>query len=239
MKVKLQSDFRDFYDHVFCGSWEQPNVIFSRMMTNGPARHQMFIELQKAGLTVPRHGTVHEMIEQYMTEWKRAGTESYAKIQSIVIYDDPHAHAGDGKRMITVEQAESIPDTHHLFASEYIPAQPNGYGLSLRYLRIGRRQFWLRYISKSDWRSNCGDVTIDVLSEEKPKENIPTDRGLCWEAPMMAVDFVGADKLYAIDLNVSPGLAGTGIEERVRPMDILAELEWWYAKQLHPRCTVL
>jgi len=47
--------------------------------------------------------------------------------------------------------------------------------------------------------------------------------------PLLAIDFVKADKLYAIDYNVAPGLMGTGIEALLTPSDIFEELKVWFS----------
>lgn len=114
------------------------------------------------------------------------------------------------------------------FAVEFLPTGPGPGSVSLRHLRVGRRQFWLRYISDDSWRSNCGEGAVGLLCEEAPRpleEVAPQLRS----SPLVAVDFLQiGSQLYAIDLNVAPGLVCTGVERRMTPSEVYAEIAAWF-----------
>ena len=190
LRVKLVSDFIDYYDHWF-DSFDT-DLIYERQSTGGMGRLQMLKYLQSLGLLVPDFGQVKELHQKWQ--------------EYVVIYLNERAHRGEGKTLLPFSAAmEQYPN--HL-ATEYIPALPSGHGLSWRYLQVGDKVFWVEYASSSDWRSNCGDVTIKVLSREKDSYNDKIKH------PLYAVDFVPAgNKLYAVDFNVAPGIKGTGVEE--------------------------
>ena len=120
--------------------------------------------------------------------------------------------------------ADALRDYPDCLAAEVIAANGDGLGESLRYLRIGRRRFWLHYTSANDWRSNVGAVTIEVLCEEKPMTGAHDDGvGLA----LFAIDFIragGIGPLYAVDFNTAPGLAGTGIERRLTAREAYTEI---------------
>lgn len=229
MLISLKSDFRDYYDHIFAGSWQQGAHCLERLSTAGPERRVMFDILKGLKLVTPHVGTVSELNAILMGEFSYLGSSSLIddymrNLTDVVVYLDNKAHRGEGKIRLNIKHA--IKEYPNHFASQYIPSTARGFGVSLRYLRIGRRQFWLRYTSRNDWRSNVGDVCIEVLSEEVPKS---LNDILKLSEPMLAIDFVKADKLYAIDYNVAPGLMGTGIEALLTPSDIFEELKVWFS----------
>ena len=230
MNIKLNSDFHDFYDHWFASPNQKTDFVLDRNTTDGLTRPNMFKTMRSMGLTTPMHGKVRdlyaELIErtpfQNLSEKKRFAEELF----QVVVYTDISAHCGDGKLLLGLEEAKNHYPEH--FASEYIPALPNGFGQTLRYMRIGKRQFWLRYTSTDDWRSNCGNVHIEVLCEETAKSREELQKAP-FNRPIFAVDFVSANDLYAIDLNVSPGLKGTGIEEFISAKEVYSEIQDWFS----------
>lgn len=231
MKIALLSDFHDFYDHAF--DIGNVDATFSRISTGGLSRPEMLSHLEAyCKVKVPLHGQVKSLKEKLLGKLAYLGNskliDDYMNgCMDVVVYVDEYAHGGVGKIKINVMEAVAQYPNH--YASEFIPANPKGLGESLRYLRLGRRQFWLRYWSMDDWRSNCGDVHIKVLGEELAKSDSDLIR---LQEPLVAIDFVKADKLYAVDYNIAPGLSGSGIENFISPSEIYTELKAWSGKRL-------
>jgi hypothetical protein len=215
MIAALETDFRDFYDHWFAGSWQVPDVVFERRARGGMRRSAMLSWLEQLGLRVPAHGRVCELAPRLLDGYP-AGM---ADILDVVVYLDEAAHAGEGKVRLSV--TEALAQHPHAYASEFIPANQRGLGESLRYLRIGRRQFWLRYTSADDWRSNSGEVQVELLREERP-----ADAPWAVPHPLFAVDFVpaGSAGLYAVDFNTAPQIGGTGVEEWMSGREVYDEV---------------
>lgn len=214
--VGLHTDFHDYYDHAFAARWQGAKHTFERTSTQGLGRREMLTYLGFLGLTTPLYGKVRDLVAHF----RSVHDAVILQLVDLVVYTDPRAHAGEGKVKLSLDEAlAQYPDC---LASEHVPATMNGTGQSLRYLRIGTRQFWLRYTSRDDWRSNCGEVEIELLSEEEPKQIGDLGRiGL----PLFAVDFVSAGKaLYAMDFNTAPGLRGTGVEDRLTPTEVYQEI---------------
>jgi hypothetical protein len=201
-KVRLISDFHDYYDHWF--DEFNAELVFERLSTGGMSRPQMLAYLKSLGLRVPFFGRVRDVYEYVLRGFKEI--PRIDTIFAMVVHLDEKAHRGEGKVMLSLRDAlEKYPDC---FAVEYIPARPDGLGLSWRYLQVGDKIFWLEYFSRDDWRSNCGDVEVRVLSRERDGYNNKI------RYPLYAVDFIpAAGKLYAIDFNIAPGIKGTGVEE--------------------------
>ena len=209
MQIKLQSDFRDFYDHWFCGSHQEPDAVLRRMSEGGMSRPDMFKVFEQHGLIPPKHGIVRELVPALQKEYgDPAGRLN--NIMEVVVYLQPRAHRGEGKIKCSWQYAlDFYPNK---FAAKFIPATQAGVGMSLRYLRVGTRQFWLKYTSANDWRSNCGDVSVELLSRQTDLEEPPK---LLPEHPLLAVDLLPiVRKVYAIDLNTAPGIKGTALEDQ-------------------------
>lgn len=197
LRVKLKSDFVDYYCH-----WaDRDGYEFIRMAHGGPSRPEQFNILAGAGIELPPYGRVEK--------W-------YADPAALlVVYLDEMAHRGEGKRL--VQAGEAIKDHPGCLATRWI-GEP---GQSYRCLRIGYREYWLSYHSETDWRSNAGDVEVKLLLE--PLYAIPR-----LHYPLYAIDFVtDGDKMYAVDLNVAPGLSGTGIEEVLPARLAMQSIKEW------------
>lgn len=196
-KVRLRSDYWDYYDHWFDVI---AGITFERFSHSGMSRREIFEFLGSIGVRVPFYGKPQEVFEQL-----DKFSKEYPQLIDVVVYLDERAHRGEGKvKVLLPEALETYPN--HL-VSQYIPALPSGAGLSWRYLQVGDKVFWLRYCSRDDWRSNCGDVKVEVLSRERDGYHPRI------AYPLFAVDFVPAGKtLYAIDFNVAPQVKGTGVE---------------------------
>ncbi len=204
MKIGLKSDFEDYYDHCFTSAWEEADKVFERLTTVGMPRSTMLLYLDSIGLATPLHGRVQELVP-VITERSGMPQRIAEELFEVVVYEDEHLHTGKGKRKLSCRDA--LAQFPEAYASVFIPSHPGKGGTSLRYLRVGMRQFWLRYTSHDDWRSNCGEVSVELLGEEEPAE---TPHQIPY--PLFALDFVKADRLYAVDLNIAPRVGGTGIE---------------------------
>ena len=174
----------------------------------------MFAFLKRVGLEVPIHGIVQEMYAR-MEEYERETVES---TMDLVVYLDEMAHRGEGKIRLGFKEAQDAYPNR--FASMYIHP-PQDLAQSTRYLAVGDRAFWLWYESVDDWRSNCGDVRIAVLGEEKAgRYPIPF--------ALYAIDFVPIGKQnarLAVDFNVAPGIRGTGVEERLSAQEAVEAIK--------------
>jgi hypothetical protein len=204
VRIRLKSDFHDFYDHWFAGSWQEANLVFERYTRSGPSRPEMMELLAGQGMTVPRYGRVRELAKSLPGE-----TE-------LVVHLDELAHQAEGKIKCAVNEAvQSYPD---FFGVEYIESGCAG-GCTLRCVCIGQREFWMEYYNPRGWRSNAGDVSITMLAGSVRQE------GLLPEFPLWAIDYVPAGgRLYAIDFNIAPRLEGTGLEDRITPWQAYREI---------------
>lgn len=203
MKLKLHSDFDDYYD----GGFEQEGVAFDRFSEDGPSRREMYALLEQAGYRVPRHGTVEELAARITREWQQMDVPVSASVirqmTDLVVYATARSHGGDIHLVSIDEALRFFP--HH-YCTELIRVQSGERGWMLQYLQIGDRCWWLNYASSNNWRSNVGDCQIEVIEEG------PRGYHAFFKEPIFSIDFLPAQELYAIDYNVGLKLAGTGIE---------------------------
>jgi hypothetical protein len=210
MRIALKSDFRDYYDHGFEAPHPTHTWLWERYARGGLARPDRLAYLAGLGLRTPLHGSTRQLVERVLAAQPPGVRARLMQHLELVLSTDPLAHPGTPKVKMTMAEAVAAYPDH--FAVEFIPANPEGHGESLRYLRIGRRQFWLGYASTNHWRSTAGETMIGVLAEEKPLPEAGCD-GMAW--PLFAIDFIrawGRGALYAVNFTTAPALAGTGIE---------------------------
>lgn len=229
--LELNSDFRDYYDHWFAGSGQRTDNTYERQSRSGMERPAMLNYLKGLGVTTPAFGTVRDIASRMASFAQGLPTDRLNHLLrdagDVVVYTDPGAHGGGGKLKLSLAAALEQYPNH--FASEYIPNSASGHGQSIRYLRIGQRQFWLRYTSRDDWRSNCGDVEIEFLGEDFSA----TPRALMGPShvPIFAIDFVFSTHMYAVDYNIAPKLTGTGLEDVMPGKAVFQEILNWYQGQ--------
>lgn len=214
--MKLVSDFRDYYDWRFDGRGDE----FVRLAANsGPDKREQFRLLRDAGFAVPPTGTLDELREQY--EWREG------RIRRVVAYTDPLAHTGEGKELWSIDRFRSNPHmggvdrfaaTRDTFCSAFVEGPR---GVSWRRLQLGRHVFWIEYRSDADWRSNCGEGDTVLLEAQLDAGYHPLIR-----LPLFAIDFVhGAKEMYAIDFNVAPGVAGSGVQRHLTASEAVEAIE--------------
>jgi hypothetical protein len=215
--VRLVSDFSDCTDAWFDADGPE----FRRVSTEGPGKRSQFALLCAAGFRVPPHGPVKDVTN---TWW----AEECCWPQLVVAYEDEQAHCGKGKRLLRPEhykwdgcvtRIRECDRLNSLFCSAYLGKVPRIPSVSWRLLQVGYHRFWVEYTSRTDWRSNCGDGNCQVIGVERdagPHPALPY--------PLWAVDFVLGKEMYAVDLNVAPGIRGSGVERVVSPRELAASI---------------
>ena len=196
MGIKLKSDFTDFYDAWFdSGECSENDIIFRRCRSSEYSRGQVFKYLKSIGCKVVRHGSCEEM-----------GLTS----KQLVVYTEPRKHNGGGK--VLMDASEAMLSLPNYLCSEY---HGDRVGYSIRYLQLGEFWFKIEFISKDDWRSNCGSNTeMRVIDSGYGMHKIIKE-------PIFAVDFVQTKNgLYATDFNIAPKADISYLGDMVRPMDI-------------------
>lgn len=218
VNVKLNTDFIDMYDHWFDLEGE---LVLNRRMNQGPNRIEMYKMLNAVGLKTPKFGMVADLYKDLASQWggKDAMQKAeYGKLIEMVVYTDLTSHVGEGKIKVSLEEARDQYPGH--FASQFIPTSKTYASRTERLLVVGRHHLWIEYISKDDWRSNCGDVQMTGLDPNFTHGGRPVQINEL-QIPLYAIDFVAVgNERLAIDFNVSPGIKGTPGEEMMTGKEI-------------------
>lgn len=204
MKVKLKSDFRDFYDHAFDLKADR---VFTRLAKTTVRKD---IDLQYA-----QHQGIPTIVPIPISSSRLI---SYP----IVLHTDITSHRGESKQLVfNAIDVMSIINKTRCQEAFYTPFVGSP-GKSYRTLWIGNRyRCQLFYESFDDWRSNVGNVEITILDFEEGDWSDDIRKHFS-ECPLLAFDFVEDSRgvRHLIDINAAPGLSGTGIEDMIYPGSI-------------------
>lgn len=175
-----------------------------------PSRRQAFQIMQEAGVPTLPWGSWSEMAQRF------PGRE-------LVIYHDQMLHAAEGKSLWKPGQAAP--------ANEMLATPLMTTGSSVRILRIGHRLMTLIYRSEDSWMSNEGaEGSIDLIEGPRWPWQMAIDSVA---RPIWAIDMVAepgspaarwlsnrerdapppAGGFLACDLNLAPGIQGTGLHQ--------------------------
>jgi hypothetical protein len=225
--IRLQSDFNDFYDHCFASSHEKAAFQHNRFSRTSRTRRDDFAILKQMGVQTVQHGTPAQILDYLIAEHPGITRDMLCQISQVVVYTEDTSHRGEGKLLVPMTTA--LEEYPYAFCSLYMPtyADWRHHGAySFRYVRAGLRQFWVKQVSLSDWRSNCGEGFSEVLTEAERADAY----GL---VPLYAIDFVSIGReLLAVDYNDAPGLKGGGLDFYLTPSDVYKEIEGFYRQFL-------
>lgn len=231
VKIKLHSDFHDYYDHYFD---KDGDIVFDRMMRGGPSRSEAFKILERFACSVIPHGSAKTLYDRIIKReivlpWfahLKYDDNMYTHPEDrrirwmsdlrFVVYVDEQSHAGDGKILVKAEDAVQLYPDH--LASLYIhPFGTGGLPFSIRRLHIGTKVFMIKYTSHHEWKSNCGeDIEIILTGQsDSAKALFPL-----YPLPLFAIDNISHN--FSVDFNVSPGIARC--VQEVLPAQEAAEL---------------
>ncbi|HNC59117.1 MAG TPA: hypothetical protein PLP33_27065 [Leptospiraceae bacterium] len=208
LNIKLHTDFRDCYDYMF----DREGIPFIRFSQDILSKREQFKLLEASGFLVPPNNYMYKLVYSLYSP------------KNYVVYVNPNLHRGEGKLLISRGEALSRAEDLSLlncYASHHIDAQSSK---SHRILNIGNRQFRINYSSDDTWRSNCGNVKVEFDGEVTEDLKIPsplTGRAL-W-----AIDFVA--NMYAVDLNTSPSIKGSGVEDILSNTEIYELIRDFYS----------
>ena len=211
--MKLQSDFRDYYDFAF--SKDDKVTFFRNAGDRSMSKLDQFHLLQKLDLRTPMYGTP-----------KILSANGLGRDDLVVVYIYDKAHCGEGKTLIDLSLA--LQDHPCTLCSQWVNTTGSfDESRSYRLLQIGDRAWWLRYEGIGGWMSNHCEDTMIYIESECSAINAEVLRPY----PLFSIDFMFPvntpydDKLnlldgYAIDFNSAPGMKWTGIDEILQPWDV-------------------
>lgn len=140
-----------------------------------------------------------------------------------IFYLNELSHSGQDK---VLANSLEISKEKKILSSKFIE---NSYSTSFRVLFIGKKRFTLQYQSNHDWKSNLGEVSINlIINDETILELLPERPKYSEAFPLLAIDFVKnfeTEEYFALDLNTSPGLKGTPVQEILPAYKVVSYLQ--------------
>lgn len=212
-KIKLTTDFRDWYDHIFYSGNEKCDAEIIRIAHDPKysiSKPEQFNILGKRlKLNVPIHGNIQDWANRISPD------------TLVVVYLDEFAHQGEAKELMTM--GEGLKLYPEKFFSVFIDTATDEFkSTSHRYLQMGDRAWRISYSNPETWLSNVGEsVEIRVMFEDE--QNIRNrDYEFCSLYPIFAIDFVMKNNTLplAIDFSTAPGTKYTGLDKICSATDI-------------------
>lgn len=198
----------DYYDHHFdLRAFNQGAPVWNRNVRKDfPKRRESLIALEWASWSTPRWGPVAAFVNFPQ--------------QRVVVYTDETMHQGIGKELLTVEQARA-KHYDELLCTFFVDSA-GASAISRRWLAVGHRVLVFEYESRDDWRSNYDTTDIRFVEELSSCPESLRRLMSAYTTPIIAIDCVqarGTSRWLATDLNLAPGMRGSGIEDIISPAE--------------------
>ena len=194
--MRLLSDFTDYYDTVFDGEGEELKRYDNRG-TSFPVSMWEIIRLLNIHNTVPLYGYPYSLFEDLKQDSK------------VIVYTHPYyKHTKE----VTLEEADR--DFPNCLTVQKVENNDNRI-LCYRLLHIGRHILWLHYSIDG----TCGISKPLTKNDEK-------DEYSCFK--MYSIDYIKNKQdncIYAINLDTSPLLKGSPVEQLLKAEDIIELLK--------------
>lgn len=193
-ELKICSDFCDFYDKL---STEGSLVTYKRYLSECKQRGVALQYLRNLGVKTIEIRQVSK----------------YIPIDGdLVVYTDPMLHSGNGKRIMSVIDAQRSYNNY--VASIYIRSTDP---LTVKYLQIGKRRFNLYYRKRQELTLDAGDL-VDI-------REIPSDYNRLIALPIYSIDYIQYNnEMLATDFNEVQNLHNIGFERFMTAEQIINEI---------------
>lgn len=199
----LKTDYRDVYDAFF--DLEGPVFErFSRQPAGFPKMEQFRLLATHFQQPIPRVGLVRDL----------------ADCHELVVYIDEFGHAGNGKERMSGAKADLL--LPNKLAAEFVRTHEDPTcSRSRKVTFIGNHCIGVEILCRGDWRTNSGDLEIEIIEHIKTKNDF---------LPLYSIDMIPdirTGQWLSIDLNTAPGLRGLGFDELLRPREMAEAIKQW------------
>lgn len=191
----IESDFTDFYDTI---SKEKSPIKYRRYISECKQRGTALKYLRSIGLSTIDIKPVNQYLDSDGL---------------LVVYTDPKQHSGQGKKLLTVEEAKVM--YNNCIASNYYKTENN---LTIKYVQIGKRRFTL-YFKKNE---NSNPLSMgDLINIQETQSEYNRLVGL----PIFSIDYISVgDKMLATDFNEVQSLESLGMYNYIQKEDVIKEI---------------
>lgn len=225
MKIKLNSDYLDYYDFFF--DLDGKEFYRRAAKPNGYSKPQQFDLLSSYfGYKVPPNATVREFYAQSVRTAK-CYNPAYNSSEQLVVYLDNYAHAGNDKIVWSIAGSMvELENGPNLYASLFLPTteDPLNHSISYKYIKFGMHYALFKIECFNGWRTNSGNLDI-VLIKHGLEEDL---QKLIWN-PLYSIDMIRYNgEYYAVDLNTAPGMRGLGMHHEYAGQEIVDSIRRWF-----------
>lgn len=192
--ICIKSDFLDYYDIL---NDEKSNIIYNRYLCESVQRGTALKYLRSLGIKTLE-------LKQVNRFFRDEGP--------IVVYTNPKAHNGAGKKILTVDEA--LQSYENCIASKYYQTEGN---YTLKYLQVGKRRFTLYFKRDNNFSLELGQL-VDI-KESTPEYNRIISK------PIFSIDYISNGReMIATDFNEFQNLSLIGFDAYMKPADIINEI---------------
>ncbi|MBO5388339.1 MAG: hypothetical protein J6A59_09395 [Lachnospiraceae bacterium] len=192
--LHIKSDFNDYYDVL---NSESCSITYNRYLRESKQRGTALKYLRNIGIKT--------------LEIKQVSS-FFRDDSPIVVYTDPIAHHGNGKKIMSVDEAQLLYSNY--MASKYYQSDHN---ITLKFLQIGKRRFTLYFKKEEPISLNMGKL-ID-LRESTPEYNRLIG------IPIFSIDYISnGNHMIATDFNEVEDLKALGVDKWLSADTVVTEI---------------
>ncbi len=192
-KLGLQTDFTDYYDYLCI---QQDKLInYVRRYSNSLSKGKALMELRKIGVKTIHLASVQEIAPSN---------------KKVVVYTDPKKHRGEGKILMSSNDAMITYPTN--LCSAY---NEDSFGVTNKFLQIGKRRFRI-IVENTEPLKEGRAISIDEIA---PEYNFNL------RLPIFSIDYISTSGgLLAVDFNIIQELKHLNIQNILKPEIVVAEI---------------
>jgi hypothetical protein len=190
--ISIITDYNDYYDYL---ADKTADIKYIRLNSDSPGRGKDLTFLKSIGISTVKLNSVRDIA---------------SKSGKIVVYTDVKKHGGQGKLLMSLDEASLV--YANALASEY---HEESAMITYKFLQIGKRRF--RCILKNKSHLEEGDVTdLQELDE---------GYNYCIGLPIFSIDYVSTDSgMLAVDFNRVQNIEKLGLAGFMTSYDVIEEI---------------
>lgn len=193
-KLCIKSDYEDYYDNLA----SKDGIIYNRMISGGKQRGSALKYLRSLGVKT--------------LDIKQVSQFSYLD-GDLVVYTDPNKHHGQGKKIMTYEEAVTYYSNYP--ASKYLK---DSNGITIKVLQLGQRRFNLTF-KKDEDEKTLSEGKLISINEMTPAYNMLI--GL----PIFSIDYIASGcEMIATDFNETENLKRIFIDHYINADEVIKEI---------------
>lgn len=193
-QLTLQSDFKDCYDYLCSDNGVK---VYNRVRDKSKQRGSLLKYLSSIGIKTLELKPVTQFLNSD---------------EKIVVYTDPFAHDGLGKRVMSIEEARMY--NYNCVASKYYTSNDM---INIKYLQIGKRRFNIYFKKDEQYTLERGHI-VDITESANEYNSLIA-------LPIFSIDYISNGReMIATDFNDVENISNLGIGSLISDDKIIDEI---------------